>query len=87
MLLGWGPALDLGVQLLCGGELHLLCSAPCYCPPTSAGCFSRAVWGLQSWYRAGCSFMPCSVRHTLPLGCSWELQACVSGVQGVGGET
>jgi len=37
-MLPWlGPSTGFGVQLLCGGELDLLCSAPHYRPPISAG--------------------------------------------------
>lgn len=49
MLLGRGPVLGLGVQLLCGEELDLLCSAQTIACLPVQGCCSGVVWGLQSW--------------------------------------
>lgn len=81
MLLGRGPVLDLGEQLLCGGELDLLCSAPRYCPPASAGLLQWGCVGLAElgaapcpvvcvmlclWAAAGCC------RHADPVSRVWE---------------
>lgn len=81
MLLGRGPALGLGVQLLCGEELDLLCSAPHYCLPASAGLLQRGCVGpaelgaapcpavcviLCLWAAAGCC------RHADPVSRVWE---------------